>query len=620
MNNRDIKKWYLKQSWYNGKDIEYENSLSLHCKNIKVALLVANEIEFKYLINLLIPLKNHIKILRYTRGCNEYYIGILGVNDVIVVKPEKIGVDASIAALTHLFDQENNIQIVISVGIAAGIKQNVSMHIKEGDILISSKIGRYGDIRAQSGEIIPRGPVDTVDHDIVSKFNGYEVEFRNIHNRNPKKICGCILSGPLLVDDKKTVGDLLKHPSYKNAIGLEMEGGINVLVESNNKKFIIVKGISDWAANKNKIYQPLAAHTSALLVRKVLSEHYFSSIKIEDNSKININSLKVASILLNLKLKFEEVPKKCNITIDELKDILSVNLDTGSYGKENFPFVSHCFLNRLIESLNINDIGDNFIASGIQDFTWTYVNDYWKFVTGKNSIITVKQSSIDELRKTKAVIFDFDGTITKHNECKSTWEELWKKLGYDVELCRNYAEKYYSNSMTHKEWCDITCDHFKKQNCSIDHINQVASNINIVKGTVELIRDLYENGIYLYLLSGSIDFLIRQVLKNNNILEYFTEIISNRFILKRNKLENIIGNNCDFEHKSELINKKIEELNILPSQLLFVGNSHNDEHACKSGCHTLCVNPYKTNADNKSIWHDHIDEMYDMCNIKKYIY
>ena len=57
---------------------------------------------------------------------------------------------------------------------------------------------------------------------------------------------------------------------------------------------------------------------------------------------------------------------------------------------------------------------------------------------------------------------------------------------------------------------------------------------------------------------------------------------------------------------------------IKPSEILFVGNSDNDEWAYMSGCKTLCVNAYETDTQDKAKWHNAII-INDLREILKYI-
>ena len=42
--------------------------------------------------------------------------------------------------------------------------------------------------------------------------------------------------------------------------------------------------------------------------------------------------------------------------------------------------------------------------------------------------------------KTQAVIFDFDGTLTKDKLNHTTWESIWINLGYSEKHAKNYIK------------------------------------------------------------------------------------------------------------------------------------------------------------------------------------
>lgn len=88
-----------------------------------------------------------------------------------------------------------------------------------------------------------------------------------------------------------------------------------------------------------------------------------------------------------------------------------------------------------------------------------------------------------------------------------------------------------------------------------------------------------------------------------------------------NRLAKIEGTKYDFEGKADFIRKiaKKEKLKS-PSEILFIGNSDNDEYAYRSGAQTLCFNPKNANFRNKRIWHRHFraDSFFDLYDyIKK---
>lgn len=67
------------------------------------------------------------------------------------------------------------------------------------------------------------------------------------------------------------------------------------------------------------------------------------------------------------------------------------------------------------------------------------------------------------------------------------------------------------------------------------------------------------------------------------------------------------------------VEKVAQALDINTCNILFVGNSNNDQLAYQSGAVTLCVNPDLTDPQNKKIWHNAIYEMQNLNEIMSYV-
>ena len=84
-------------------------------------------------------------------------------------------------------------------------------------------------------------------------------------------------------------------------------------------------------------------------------------------------------------------------------------------------------------------------------------------------------------------------------------------------------------------------------------------------------------------------------------------------------LSNITGHAYDFEGKARFITMIAEGLGCHPIDILFIGNSLNDEKAATSGARTLCVNPKHTHFHVESMWNNAIREMTDLRQILQYL-
>ena len=212
----------------------------------------------------------------------------------------------------------------------------------------------------------------------------------------------------------------------------------------------------------------------------------------------------------------------------------------------------------------------------------------------------------------KAIIFDFDGTLTKKS--LNTWKKLWEMAGYDTGKESYYASIYkafINGEISHKEWTRLTKDCFVKSGLNVNHIMAVAKQMQLIDGLTGTLRVLKKNGIKLHLVSGGVDYVIKKVLGNN--VEYFDSINSNKFIFNSNgDLVDIMPTNYDFQGKAKFIEEFIRQSGIKAEDICFIGNGNNDEFAHKSGCRTICINPDGTDVSNNTVWNKNI---YDLTNL-----
>lgn len=259
------------------------------------------------------------------------------------------------------------------------------------------------------------------------------------------------------------------------------------------------------------------------------------------------------------------------------------------------------------DQLLVNKNGNDFISQFVE---------YYKVYKGKQTASDQPPSPVMPF-ETKVVFFDFDGTLTKSEKQLTTWEEIWKKLGYDINVCAQYHDKHTRGFLKHQEWCNITRDHFKKKGFSEAMLNDISSEIRLLDGVGELLQTLASNGIKTYIISGSIKHVIKDVL--GHLWDNFTDVSANNMIFSKGIITEIIGTPYDFKGKATYIKKTLKENNLVSTDALFVGNSVNDIYASRSGVRTLCVNPHFTNGSEPRHWTHCIASMSNATQILDYV-
>ncbi len=213
----------------------------------------------------------------------------------------------------------------------------------------------------------------------------------------------------------------------------------------------------------------------------------------------------------------EDVSKKIHITESAIKQWKrGRNFPSKALQTELYSFLENHIKNNITSAIheefyrNIKEIIKETELSIIEysDDIVTYYISLLKVCTLKNKKIYY-ESSIDSIGSIQAVVFDFDGTLTKGSSGKTTWETIWTELGYDVKICRELHKKFDKNEITHKKWCEITQEYFQKKDLNKSLLLKIANNIKLLKGTKKTFDILTDNNIKIYIVSGSILFIIQ---------------------------------------------------------------------------------------------------------------
>ncbi len=222
-------------------------------------------------------------------------------------------------------------------------------------------------------------------------------------------------------------------------------------------------------------------------------------------------------------------------------------------------------------------------------------------------------------RNMKAVIFDFDGTLTQEPKGLTCWNWIWKYID-DMESSKFLYNQYTTKKIDFKAWYDLTIDIFKDKGVRREYLTDIASKMKLMPGMCETFKQLHENGIKIFVLSGGIKQIIEDTLKRNNSGQFVTLIETYNFIFDKDG--KLVGYDSpkshNIENKNEFIDIVKQEYKLRGEDILFVGNSRNDENARRSGVRTLCINPDGTNGNDKAIWNYSIENCENLTQILKF--
>jgi HAD superfamily phosphoserine phosphatase-like hydrolase len=337
------------------------------------------------------------------------------------------------------------------------------------------------------------------------------------------------------------------------------------------------------------------------------------ALKTPAPPKIRINGFKLFYFRRMAKLGTNALAKKSGLPVDVIIRLERINqrLPLGS------RWFHQCQRDQLTALETALGCQGKLEAGGADDFLTEYMLFYKLYRGTRNIDAAEEEQLVLSLFETKAVVFDFDGTLTSRTTEETTWERMWLSLGYPIDRCSALHHKFSKGQIGHQEWCDLTLQQFRDRRFSRKHLSKIALDTRLIEHAEETLQFLRSRNMRLFVLSGSVKQIIRAVL--GDMVDMFEDIQANEMVFDRKGLLTAIrGTRYDFEGKRDYLNKLIKDSGYQRYDVLFVGNSCNDVFASQSGARTLCVNPRMVDAYNKLHWTYFIRQMDSLRQILPY--
>ena len=219
----------------------------------------------------------------------------------------------------------------------------------------------------------------------------------------------------------------------------------------------------------------------------------------------------------------------------------------------------------------------------------------------------------------KAIIFDFDGTLTKSKKGGNCWYEIWQYID-DLDYADYLYGMYKRREINDDQWYNLIIERYKEKGVQRSYLKEISNKIELIDGAYETLEILHKNNIKIFIISGGIRQIIEDVLSRENALQFVDRVETYELVFdEKGKLldyQKPLFHNLENKHECVEILKKQYKLDA--KEILFVGNGKNDETVYLSGVNTLCINPDDTDSHNKIFWHNFIDNCQNLTEILKF--
>ena len=182
---------------------------------------------------------------------------------------------------------------------------------------------------------------------------------------------------------------------------------------------------------------------------------------------------------------------------------------------------------------------------------------------------------------TQLVVFDVDGTLTKHS---SVWWRLHQHFGTTVEG-RLYYDQYFAGAIDYGTWADLDAGLWKGK--TIAEVMTVVEATQLTLGAKEAIQTLKEHDLKTAILSGGLDVMANDIGRRVGIDYVLTNILRHEDGILTGEVENLVA----WGGKADVVQQINKHFEIPLEKTAFVGDGRNDMSVFKVVGLSIAYNP-----------------------------
>ncbi|MBD3379563.1 MAG: HAD-IB family phosphatase [Candidatus Omnitrophica bacterium] len=169
--------------------------------------------------------------------------------------------------------------------------------------------------------------------------------------------------------------------------------------------------------------------------------------------------------------------------------------------------------------------------------------------------------------KYKLIVFDIDGTITRHI---SSWRYIHEELDLWDVLARKYQEQFLAGKINYRRFCELDAAHWKGM--EVRRLYEVFEKVRYSRNAAKALKKLKKDGYKLAAISTGLQFITERV-KNEFKFDY---VAGNRLNVRKGKLTGGVRINISHGAKGRTVRSILKKFGLKPSQMIAVGDSEGD--------------------------------------------
>jgi phosphoserine phosphatase len=193
----------------------------------------------------------------------------------------------------------------------------------------------------------------------------------------------------------------------------------------------------------------------------------------------------------------------------------------------------------------------------------------------------LKQKGTSVSMRYKLIIFDIDGTITKHI---SSWRYIHEELGLWQDRAFKYQEAFIAGRISYRKFCELDAAHWKGM--SEPKIRKGFDKVLYSKNAKACIKKLKAMGFKLAAVSTGLQFMPDRIKKEMD----FDYTISNRLVAKNGKLTGGVSIRLAHGAKHKILKTIFNRFKVRPHEVISVGDSEGDIPLAKETGYSIAFN------------------------------
>lgn len=169
--------------------------------------------------------------------------------------------------------------------------------------------------------------------------------------------------------------------------------------------------------------------------------------------------------------------------------------------------------------------------------------------------------------KYKLIIFDIDGTITRHI---SSWRYIHERLRLWSNRAFRYQEDFFAGKISYRRFCELDAAHWKGMR--IAKIRSIFKSVRYSKNAARSITKLKRAGFKLAAVSTGLQFMTDRVRKELK----FDYAVSNRLSSRNGLLTGGVKINLEHGAKHTALAKIYRKFEVKPHEVISVGDTEGD--------------------------------------------